>query len=139
MIGYSRTDIEGAEFRKNAEKAVKKAHPKADPAEVKEFISRCYYLSGKYDSAEDYAKLKKTAEQLEKKYSTGGSLIFHIATPPEAYENILKGIAAAGLGNEGKTGGFKRIVIEKPFGRNLSESLKLNSVIDGSFSEKQIY
>ncbi|MFP4466566.1 MAG: glucose-6-phosphate dehydrogenase [Candidatus Goldiibacteriota bacterium] len=141
VAGYSRTKMDDKAFRGIAEDAVYKAYPGASAEAVKDFVSRCYYVRGEYDSGEDYSKLKKTINELEKKYSTKGNMIFHIATPPFVYENILKGLSAAGLAEKENTGDsfFKRIIIEKPFGRDSSSAKHLDDVIEERFTEKQIY
>jgi glucose-6-phosphate 1-dehydrogenase len=74
---------------------------------------------------------------LEKKYGTGENRIFYLAVPPEGYEGLISYLGSAGFSNEEK--GYTRIVIEKPFGRDLESACKLNTLLKDHFHESQIY
>jgi len=74
----------------------------------------------------DYGKVKKELAKLDKKFNIGGNYIFYLSTPPFLYKTIPAGLAAHGL-NEEKDG-WRRLVIEKPFGYDLETAVALNKL-----------
>ena len=81
--------------------------------------------------------LKQFLEEIDNKYQIGGNYIFYLATPPSMYEIISVNLAKAGLCNQ--ENGFRRIIIEKPFGYDLESGRKLNKTLHELISEDQIF
>ena len=84
-----------------------------------------------------YSDLKTILNELDNKYEIGGNLIFYLATPPSMYEVIAVNLAKAGLCKQ--ENGFKRIIIEKPFGYDLESGRKLNKILHELITEDQIF
>lgn len=101
-----------------------------------EFAGRIRYLQGELDSDETY---RKVAAQLEEFASQGAShnYLFYLATPPSLAPTIVKGLGKANLANEDKH--WSRVVVEKPFGRDLESAKALNATIAEVFKESQVY
>ena len=110
-----------------------------------QFLSRCYYVRGKYDQPADYAKLVSRMEELEKKNEEGGgneqkgkvegvNRIFYLAIPPTSFSPALDCIHSI-RGSSGWT----RIVVEKPFGEDLESAKKLNALVQSKFKEDEVY
>ncbi|HEV2314475.1 MAG TPA: glucose-6-phosphate dehydrogenase [Candidatus Acidoferrales bacterium] len=97
---------------------------------------RVFYQTIAKGTPEDYKKLAARVEQVEKENGLPGNRVFYLALPPKVFP-----LAIAGLGNAGlnKSRGWTRLVIEKPFGRDLASAQALNQVAHEHFEEKQIY
>src|SRR6202008_2479013 len=79
-------------------------------------------------------------KEVEHERGTGANRLFYVSTPPSVYPHLVTRLGEAGLNRptEG-TGGWGRIIIEKPFGRDLASAGALNQVVAGVFSEDQVY
>jgi glucose-6-phosphate 1-dehydrogenase len=87
-------------------------------------------------SPENYRLLGEKLTGLEKEHGVPGNRVFYLALPPDAFPHVIENIGEAGL-NESK--GWTRLVIEKPFGRDLDSAVKLHEHIHRWFDEDQIY
>jgi len=126
------------QFQEEMLKAVKLALPEDFNDSVwAEFASRVYYSSLDFSDTESYKLLKETLPLLEKKYGTGKNRIFYLAIPPTVSEEVIVNLGTVGLSQEEE--GYTRIVIEKPFGRDLESAKNLNRVLHKYFNEKQIF
>jgi glucose-6-phosphate 1-dehydrogenase len=96
------------------------------------------YLAGGYDDPQTYLRLGELLGGLDRGVGTGGGRLFYLATPPQAYPQIVAGLTQAGL-NQAPTGGFARVVIEKPYGRDLRTAHDLDRLVHAGFDESQVY
>lgn len=99
----------------------------------KEFISMFKMVHGDLEDDKTYTELSDSLENLEGKVNA----MFYCAVPPIMYTTIAAGLHKIGLADENK--GFRRVVIEKPFGMNLESSHKLNNELQGLLNEDQLY
>jgi len=139
ILGISRTEMGTDQFRELMRSAVKEEFPKDFNESIwKEFAVKLDYSPIDYVEPKSYIRsLKEKLPSLEKNHQTRGNRIFYLALPPTIYENVIMNLGNAGL-SHGDTG-YTRIVIEKPFGRDLDSARKLNGILQNSFDEKQIY
>jgi glucose-6-phosphate 1-dehydrogenase len=140
LLGCGRKELSVTDFRQRALEAIMEA-PKAGKASAKSFVDKCYYIAGSYEEAELYERIKAKLSELDKKHDTDGRHIFYLAVPPFLYKTIVARLGDAGLDRCGKTDCREhvRIVVEKPFGRDLKSAEDLNSVIGRYFDESQVY
>jgi glucose-6-phosphate 1-dehydrogenase len=132
FLGCGRKKLSNEDLRKIANDATKDFL-----AESEKFLSSFFYVSGDYDDKNFYNEIKKKLSELDKKEGKNLVRIFYLALPPALYPDVVENLGQAGLNkNEGS---FARLVIEKPFGRDLSSAIELNDCISKWFSEKQIY
>jgi glucose-6-phosphate 1-dehydrogenase len=96
------------------------------------------YLRGGYDDPKTYARLGNLLDQLDRDAGTAGGRLFYLATPPEAFPQIVEGLTAARL-NQAPAGGFSRVVIEKPYGRDLDSARDLDRRVHAGFDESQVF
>lgn len=140
VLGVSRTEMTDDNFREKMKTAI---HEFMDDKEsirekvVNEFIPSLHYISINTSSREDYGKLQKRLEELDQQHQTNGNVLFYLSTPPSLYETIVKNLGFYGLNNHEK--GWRRIIIEKPFGYDLESAKKLNKEILEIFNEDQVY
>lgn len=139
ILGVSRTDFTDVKFRNRLKKGIKKfAHYKdAKEEKIDEFLSKIFYLSIDTENGEEYSKVKEKLEKLNKSYKLSQNYIFYLSTPPTLYSIIPKFLYGQGLTNQQK--GFRRIIIEKPFGHDLQSAIDLNEQLLEFFEESQIY
>jgi glucose-6-phosphate 1-dehydrogenase len=126
IYGYARSEMDDAKFRQNMEPRLKGSGDK------KKFLDLLHYQHGGYDSAESFAKLSET---LKKHEGDHGNRIFYFAIPPSVFVPSAQAIKASGL----TTTGWNRIIVEKPFGRDLESSSKLAKDLSKLFTEDQLY
>ena len=101
------------------------------------FAHRIAYLSGSYDDPQTYRTLGERLDRLDSEHGTGGNALFYLATPPSLYPVIVNQLGHAGLNRS--QGGWRRIIVEKPFGHDLQSARALNDTIHAVFQESQIY
>ncbi len=88
------------------------------------------------DGDSDYERLKQRIEEIERDHDMPGNRVFYLALPPAAFGPTLEALGRAGLA---KSPGWTRVVIEKPFGRDLESARLLNAVAHRYFDESQIF
>src|SRR6266849_5785449 len=141
IVGFARTPMSEAAFRTTLGEAAKSTsevgpiHPK----QWEEFASNLYYSPGDYANPESYAQLAKRLTELESAKKIGGNRLFFLSTPPEVYPDIVEQLGRAGLARPSSQNSWVRIIIEKPFGRDLASAKALNQIVLNVFDEKQVY
>src|SRR5262249_35934723 len=99
---------------------------------------RIDYFRGDFDDPAALRRLRETLEKIARRHRTGRNVLFYLATAPEAFPIIVENLGAAGLTDE-KAGGWRRVVIEKPFGTDLDSARALNRKILGILEERQVF
>jgi glucose-6-phosphate 1-dehydrogenase len=95
-----------------------------------------YYIAGDVNDEGLYKKLKERLEEIDDELGTGGNRVWYLATAPSLFANIAENLGKGGLTS---TGGWQRLVVEKPFGYDLASAHELNTILNHQFSEDQIY
>jgi glucose-6-phosphate 1-dehydrogenase len=98
---------------------------------------RTYYLPGRFDDLSAYERLGELCKKLDEEYQTGANILFYLATPPSFFGVIGENLGKAGLAQV--PAGWRRLVVEKPFGHDLPSAVELNRVLLRHFSESQIF
>ena len=140
ILGLSRSSLTDNTFRKKVVKEspyLKDAIKEEEQDFVDAFANKFFYedLGDSYDVS--YSKINTRISDLDSKFGTGGNYMFYLATPPNLYETIAKNVSEQGLSDE--SNGFRRLIVEKPFGYNLETAENLNKSLHQYFSEPQIY
>jgi glucose-6-phosphate 1-dehydrogenase len=139
IVGVGRTKMSSEEFRiKMSEAIVSYSEEKiTDQSLISAFVNDLYYHPMDIVSVDGYMQLKSFLQEIDIKYSIGGNYIFHLATPPSMYEIIAVNLSKSGLTDNDN--GFRRIIVEKPFGYDLESGRKLNRTLHELISEDQIF
>jgi glucose-6-phosphate 1-dehydrogenase len=135
VLGVSRTIISDLDFRARMTEFLPK-QPQAGK-DIEAFLEHLYYQTLSTSDAGDYHILKARLEKLGDELSIPDNYIYYLSTPPNMYEIIPQYLAALGLNND--SGGFKRLIIEKPFGTDLRSAQNLNKNLLNYFREDQLY
>ncbi len=139
IVGCSRRDWSRQDFQDRMEGAVKEAGA-TDTSKWSEFARTLYYQRVTYDSPASYQDLAAVLRKIDEKHQTRKNRVFYLALPPSLYQTVAGMLGEAGLSIEGENGnGWSRLVIEKPFGRDLKTAIDLNRSLHKSFREYQIY
>ena len=139
ILGVSRTKMTNEEFRTKMIGAIKDHSEEEikDESLVSDFVRDIYYHSMENYEDTEFSELKNVIFDLDQKYSIGSNYIFYMATPPSLYETIALNLSAEDLTGKGQ--GFRRIIIEKPFGYDLASGIKLNETLHSLIDEDQIF
>ncbi len=136
VLGLARTDWDDAAFRAEMEKAVKKAG-NFDHAAWPGFSERLFYMRVDYNDIDALASARELLATKAAEFGARANKILYLATPPSAYRSIIRNIAASGLSAENH--GWTRIVIEKPYGRDLESARGLEETVSRNFREEQVF
>jgi glucose-6-phosphate 1-dehydrogenase len=140
LLGFARTEMTDDDFRRAADEFLPKGNESgADDAKKKEFLKLCLYFSGNYDDPEAYQRLAKRLNELDREGQLGGNRLFYLATPPELHARITEQLGKAGLAQPSTEKSWTRVIIEKPYGRDLATARELNSKVLSVFDENQVY
>jgi glucose-6-phosphate 1-dehydrogenase len=137
IIGTARTtQYDDAGFRKLAQESFAKAGIKLDP-DMARWCEEClFYQSIGEEKLEDFAALAERIKCLERDFGLPGNRVFYLSLPPMAFPSTIEMLGEVGLS---KSPGWTRLVIEKPFGRDLESARALNHLVHRNFDESQIY
>ena len=139
LIGTARENIQDDEFRRRMSRAITEHVPSpVDPEVIDSLVKTFHYLSGDSASGSIYDGLKALIEKAGHDYSTGGNVLFYLATPPALFPTIPQHLSRAGLLDE-SSGSFRRVIFEKPFGHDLSSAHELNVELSHHLRETQIF
>ena len=141
VLGTAMTSQTTKEFRdalSDEEDGIKAYHTRKEfePDAWANLIARFHYLEGAFDDIEHFKRLKQEAEKLGEQYDTQGNILFYCATAPKFFGTICDQLYQAGF-REGP--GWRRIIVEKPFGTDLQSAQELNRVILTHWDEEQIF
>ncbi len=139
LIGVGRSELTTEQFREKMAEAIRTFTEEKEPdfSRIDSFLNCFYYRKINYNSARDYAELKLEIEKSCSEKGIAGNIIFYMATPPDVYVTISNSLYLAGLSRESE--GYRRFIIEKPFGTDLASAVKLNRTLHELVDEKQIF
>jgi glucose-6-phosphate 1-dehydrogenase len=135
IIGYGGTAYSDDQFRAHLEEGVKKfASFEFKAGQWADFAPNIVYIQGKYDYLDDFERLSKAMGSWKE---GTGNRVYYMATPPGVFPSIIEFLGLTEQLTERQ--GWRRVVIEKPFGTDLASAHSLNQQIHKTLSEKQIY
>ncbi len=125
-------------FREYLSTEIKKFHTRKefDQGVWDKLVAKFHYVSGSFTETKVYDELKTKMATLDAKFKCEGNTLYYFAVPPKFFGAICDKLAENGF-KEGA--GWKRIIVEKPFGTSLESALKLNKEVLANWSENQIY
>jgi glucose-6-phosphate 1-dehydrogenase len=139
VLGVAREQISDEEYRERmrAGAAGLKVAGEISDAEWQAFAGCLHYLQGDLHEVETYRRIARRLEQMTRQSGASENSLFYLSMPPSLAPSIVHGIGIAKLSSEQT--GWSRIVVEKPFGRDLESARELNDLIADVFDENQIY
>jgi glucose-6-phosphate 1-dehydrogenase len=137
ILGVSRTKFTDDEFRDKMKSAINEFKEIEDSSKIDEFIKKIFYTTIDFNDKESFKKLEERITDLRSSNSIGGNTVFYLSTPPSLYGIIPQNLAAVGLNKQ--SDGWKRLIIEKPFGYDLQSALKLRDELLKDWNEEQLF
>ena len=140
LVAIGRRPYDDGTFRMDiAESLHRNCRVQLDEAAERQFLDRVFYHRGDFADDKLYDTLTAKLEDMHLEHDTRSNLLFYLATQPSAFPEIVAQIGRCGLDHEVHAGGWRRIVIEKPFGRDLDSAKRLNREMLRVFRESQVY
>jgi glucose-6-phosphate 1-dehydrogenase len=138
IIGVDRKNVELDEYHRKLREGVDRFSRQgcANDADWSDFTSRLTFMSGNFSEDDCYAALKDRLDGVGADWDTDADHVFYLAVPPALIETITQKLGQSGLAARRER---SRIVVEKPFGRDLESARALNRLLTGVFDESQIY
>jgi glucose-6-phosphate 1-dehydrogenase len=140
IVGFARRDWTDAELRAEYEKTLARDGGPEFRAVWGQFARRLFFTPGTFDDPAAYERLGQTLEQLDRTHGTRGNRVYYLAVAPEFFATIVEHLGQAGLVSPWQQEHpWSRVVIEKPFGRDLVSARALNREVSRVLDESQVY
>jgi glucose-6-phosphate 1-dehydrogenase len=104
-----------------------------------DFAGGFRYIAGNYDDPSTYERLGEVLDELDRERGSGGNRVYYLAIPPTTFIPVIEGLREAGLNTPGANGHFARLVVEKPYGRDLQSARELDATVHSAFDESDVY
>ncbi|MFA1537471.1 glucose-6-phosphate dehydrogenase [Actinomadura monticuli] len=139
LVGFARRDWENEDFRQIAYESVK-AHARTPFREdVWTHLSEgMHFVPGEFSDPGAFDALSMAVKELDECRGTGGNYAFYLSIPPKFFPQVVEQLQRSGLADR-EDGAWRRVVIEKPFGRDLKTALELNDTVHRVFPEESIF
>ncbi len=137
MVGVARSLASDAALRIELGKAARQLG-EIPGAVWKKFQRHVFACAGDFDDPDTFRRLRDLLARLEKERGTAGNILFYLATPASAFAPVVEALSEAGLLEE-KKGQWRRVIVEKPFGRDLASAKELNRKLGAVLREDQTY
>lgn len=146
IVAFARRPLNDEQWRNMALESINTYMPEDDKLDGKAqqaFAQRLHYCQSDFNDLAGYQKLADLLKRLDQEQGTGGNRLFYLATPPSTDSEIIHQLSASGLARpqsrNGNEASWTRIIVEKPFGHDLTSAQKLNRELAHVFHENQIY
>ncbi|WP_022899352.1 glucose-6-phosphate dehydrogenase [Humibacter albus] len=138
LVGFARRDWENEDFEKVVYEAVKQHARTEFRDEVwRQLAQGIRFVSGEFDDDAAFERLKDTVDALDRERGTMGNHAFYLSIPPKAFPLVTEQLRRSGLAEQSK--GWRRVVIEKPFGSDLKTARELNDVVETVFPPDSVF
>ncbi|MHB8184851.1 MAG: glucose-6-phosphate dehydrogenase [Dermatophilaceae bacterium] len=139
LVGFARRDWAHEDFRKIVREAVH-AHARTPFREQvwQSLAKGVFFVQGTFDDAASFDLLRETLHDLDKERGTSGNHAFYLSIPPAFFPTVCQQLHRSGLSQD-EGGAWRRVVIEKPFGHDLTSARELNSIVGAVFARDSIF
>ena len=135
VLGSSRTELTDEEFRAQmAEHVREHARDEFRQDVWDELASRTYYVQTEFGDDEEHNEVGRRLAELDGEHGTQGNRVYYLAVPPNAFPMLVQE-----LGERRTTEGWTRLIVEKPFGRDLASARELNALVTTHFREREVF
>jgi glucose-6-phosphate 1-dehydrogenase len=140
LLGFARRDWDVGDFESLAREAAQKyARTEFRDDVWRRIADSLVFLPGAFDDDEAFDTLASTLIELEASHGIQGNAAFYLSIPPAAFPIVLKQMRRTGMADNSVTGGWRRVVVEKPFGHDLASARELNALVDEVFTPKDVF
>ena len=138
IIGFSRRDWDDETLRGHIKTQLSKHSGEVPASQVNQFLKLLSYQHGNFDDPKSYKALEYHLKEIEATKHSKTNRLFYLAVPPELYSSIIRRMSQSGLMNQ-QGGHWARLIIEKPFGRDLEHAMEVDELLNELFEENQVY
>jgi glucose-6-phosphate 1-dehydrogenase len=139
LTGFARRDWADQDFGQVVYNAVKEHARTPFRQHVWDRLAEGFrFVSGSFDDDDSFDRLEQTVHALDRERGTAGNHAFYLSIPPGAFPVVLKQLARSGLAKQDGQG-WRRVVIEKPFGHDLKSAIELNEIVNDVFPEDSVF
>ena len=134
VVGVARTEMSDDDFRSRMLEAVEKPS-----AAWEHLVGGFRYVAGDYGEAATFERLRAVLAEVDEERGTAGNRVYYLATVPQVFATLAARLSEHGLCAPGSPDGFVRVVVEKPYGRDLASARELDAAMHAAFREDQLY
>jgi len=140
LLGFARRDWDHGEFESVAKEAARD-HSRTEFTEDvwARLAESIRFVPGSFDDDKAFDLLATTLTELDASHGTGGNAAFYLSIPPAAFPVVLQQMQRTGMADNAASGGWRRVVVEKPFGHDLQSSQELNELVDSVFTAQDVF
>jgi glucose-6-phosphate 1-dehydrogenase len=140
IVGFARRPWSDSDFERFARTAVKEhaRTPWRDEVWAR-LTTGITFVSGSFEDDEAFDRLATTLDRLGTTHGIPHNAAFYLSVPPAVFPMVLKQVQRTGMSDSARCGGWRRVVVEKPFGRDLTSAKHLNGLVDQAFSPADVY
>ena len=140
LVGFARRDWDDGDFEDMARDAARKGARTPWREEVwSRLAGNIRFVPGSFDDDNAFDTLAETLDEMRDSHGIKGNAAFYLSIPPSAFPVVLKQLQRTGMADNGKSGGWRRVVVEKPFGYDLESSRELNDLVDDVFTPQDVF
>src|SRR5690606_2291290 len=140
VVGFARRDWDHAYFERVAREAAQ-AHARTPWREEVwgRLAGSIRFVGGSFDDDAAFDTLATTLADLRTTHGIPGNAAFYLSIPPAAFPVVLKQLSRTGMADNDRWGGWRRVVVEKPFGHDLASARELNALVDDVFGAEDVF
>lgn len=140
VFGFGRREYDDQAFRAHISQSLTTSFSQAKGKELEKFLDLFFYHRSFFDDESGYKKLAQRLGKVDAGWQTCSNKLFYLAVPPEHYETIFLYLHSSGLTDPcSEEEGWSRILVEKPFGKDLLHAEDLDKILESLFKEEQVY
>ena len=138
ILGVARKPLSNQEFQKHVASILEKQ--KIDTKDAASFLESFEYAEGHFEREDDYKKIAERLRAIDEQWGVCSNKLFYLAVPPDFFETLARNLSSSGLTDPcDSTEGWTRIIVEKPFGKDLATAERLDALLGTLYREEQIY
>ncbi len=140
LLGFARRDFADEDFSDLAREAAAEHSRTPFREEVwNRLAESIQFIQGSFDDDDAFDRLAEALQTSERNSGIGGNAAFYLSIPPAAFPTVLKQMERTGMASNEQSGGWRRVVVEKPFGHDLKSSRELNALVDNVFGADDVF
>jgi len=140
LLGFARRDWGDGDFAALAKKAAKEhARTQWNDDVWRRLNENLQFVPGSFDDDEAFDTLAETLNNLRNTHGIKGNAAFYLSIPPAMFPVVLKQMDRTGMASNARSGGWRRVVVEKPFGHDLKSARELNELVDSVFTANDVF
>lgn len=140
VVGFARRDWDHGTFAQLVREAAQQHARTPWREEVwARLAGSIRFVGGSFDDDSAFDRLATTLTELRDSHGIPGNAAFYLSIPPAGFPTVLKQLARTGIADNDRSGGWRRVVVEKPFGHDLASARELNSLVDDVFTPSDVF